>query len=164
MLLFKADKVIFDGIAVSVINRSAGVGIGTNFRALINAVFRNPGIINQLFNYTKLCTFGLAKSLLLKVLNMFLFLIGGISLVFIFKLTYFLLVQQARCDGKPSEDIVAKTEDKTCNEDPEEEELVLYDRLPVAVQEAMIEHPVLTIIVIVLISCILNYMGKDDDE
>jgi len=87
MLLFKAAKVIFNGIAVSVINRSAGVGIGTNFRALINAVSRNPGLTNQLFSYAKLCTFGLAKSLLLKVLNMFLFIIGGISLVFIFKLT-----------------------------------------------------------------------------
>jgi len=40
----------FLGLAVSAI-RGAGVGIGTVFGALINAISRNPGLTNQLFDY-----------------------------------------------------------------------------------------------------------------
>ena len=50
MLLVQAAKLIGAGLAVSAIS-GAGVGIGTVFGALINAVARNPGLTNQLFSY-----------------------------------------------------------------------------------------------------------------
>ena len=72
MVMLRAAKVICVGIAVSAIS-GAGVGIGTVFGALINAVSRNPGLTNQLFSYAILgfalteaiALFGLMMSFLL---------------------------------------------------------------------------------------------------
>jgi F-type H+-transporting ATPase subunit c len=71
-MLLQAAKVIASGIAVSAIS-GAGVGIGTVFGSLINAVARNPGLTNQLFSYAILgfalteaiALFGLMMSFLL---------------------------------------------------------------------------------------------------
>jgi len=71
-MMLQSAKVIASGIAVSAIS-GAGVGIGTVFGALINAVARNPGLTNQLFSYAILgfalteaiALFGLMMSFLL---------------------------------------------------------------------------------------------------
>jgi F-type H+-transporting ATPase subunit c len=71
-MLLQSAKAIAAGIAVSAIS-GAGVGIGTVFGALINAVSRNPGLTNQLFSYAILgfalteaiALFGLMMSFLL---------------------------------------------------------------------------------------------------
>lgn len=71
-MLLQSAKVIASGIAVSAIS-GAGVGIGTVFGSLINAVARNPGLTNQLFSYAILgfalteaiALFGLMMSFLL---------------------------------------------------------------------------------------------------
>ncbi len=71
-MLLQAAKLIASGIAVSAIS-GAGVGIGTVFGSLINAVARNPGLTNQLFSYAILgfalteaiALFGLMMSFLL---------------------------------------------------------------------------------------------------
>jgi F-type H+-transporting ATPase subunit c len=49
-MLLQSAKLIAAGLAVSAIS-GAGVGIGTVFGALINAVARNPNMNNQLFSY-----------------------------------------------------------------------------------------------------------------
>jgi F-type H+-transporting ATPase subunit c len=71
-MFLQCAKVIASGIAVSAIS-GAGVGIGTVFGSLINAVARNPGLTNQLFSYAILgfalteaiALFGLMMSFLL---------------------------------------------------------------------------------------------------
>jgi F-type H+-transporting ATPase subunit c len=70
--MLQSAKLIASGIAVSAIS-GAGVGIGTVFGSLINAVARNPGLTNQLFSYAILgfalteaiALFGLMMSFLL---------------------------------------------------------------------------------------------------
>ncbi len=71
-MMLQSAKLIASGIAVSAIS-GAGVGIGTVFGSLINAVARNPGLTNQLFSYAILgfalteaiALFGLMMSFLL---------------------------------------------------------------------------------------------------
>jgi F-type H+-transporting ATPase subunit c len=71
-MLLQSAKLIAAGLAVSAIS-GAGVGIGTVFGALINAVARNPNMNNQLFSYAILgfalteaiALFGLMMSFLL---------------------------------------------------------------------------------------------------
>lgn len=71
-MMLQSAKVIASGVAVSAIS-GAGVGIGTVFGSLINAVARNPGLTNQLFSYAILgfalteaiALFGLMMSFLL---------------------------------------------------------------------------------------------------
>jgi F-type H+-transporting ATPase subunit c len=73
-MLLQSAKLIAAGLAVSAIS-GAGVGIGTVFGSLINAVARNPNMNNQLFSYAILgfalteaiALFGLMMSFLLLV-------------------------------------------------------------------------------------------------
>ncbi len=75
MVIVQAAKFIGAGIAVSAIS-GAGVGIGTVFGSLINAVSRNPSLTNQLFSYAIL-GFALTEAIALFGLMMaFLILFG----------------------------------------------------------------------------------------
>ena len=70
--MLQSAKLIGAGLATIGL-AGAGVGIGTVFGALINAVSRNPGLTNQLFSYAILgfalteaiALFGLMMSFLL---------------------------------------------------------------------------------------------------
>jgi F0F1-type ATP synthase membrane subunit c/vacuolar-type H+-ATPase subunit K len=86
MSYFNNLTIFFLGLAVSAIS-GAGVGIGTVFGVLINAVSRNPGLTNRLFSYAIL---GFAFDQAIHLLNtLFLIYVGGEHSVNLFFFGFF---------------------------------------------------------------------------